>query len=111
MRIARIVRLAGCFSVLAVLASGQQPPTLQRILSDDTLWGSDYPSVLTRLRALRDTGERTVYLFTDRATGASASRTQADVQARATRLTTLMARPSTLQAPYAQLQQRAAAPA
>jgi len=111
MRIARIVRLAGCFSVLAVLASGQQPPTLQRILSDDTLWGSDYPSVLTRLRALRDTGERTVYLFTDRATGASASRTQADVQARATRLTTLMASPSTLQAPYAQLQQRAAAPA
>ncbi len=111
MRIARIVRLAGCFSVLAVLASGQQPPTVQRILSDDTLWGSDYPSVLTRLRAFRDSGERTVYLFTDRATGAFASRTQADVQARATRLTTLMARPSTLQAPYAQLQQRAAATA
>ena len=112
MRPARIVRLAGSFTLLAVLAFGQQPAvTVQRILSDETLWGNDYPSVLTRLRALRDSGERSVYIFADRAAGASASRTQADVQARATRLTTLMARPATLQAPYAQLQQRAAAPA
>jgi hypothetical protein len=111
MRPARIVRLAGSFTLLAVLAFGQQPPlTLQRILSDDTLWGSDYPSLLTRLRALRDSGERTVYVFADRAAGATASRTQADVQTRATRLTTLMAQPAALQAPYAQLQQRAAAP-
>jgi hypothetical protein len=110
MRPARIVRLAGSFTLLAVLAFGQQPAlTLQRILSDDTLWGTDYPSILTRLRALRDSGERTAYVFADRAAGASASRTQADAQTRATRLTTLMARPVTLQAPYAQLQQRAAA--
>jgi hypothetical protein len=110
MRTARIVRLAGSFTLLAVLAFGQQPPpTLQRILSDDTLWGTDYPSILTRLRPLRDSGERTAYVFTDRAAGASANRTQADVQTRATRLTTLMAQPVALQAPYTQLQQRAAA--
>src|SRR4051794_22645956 len=111
MRIATIVRLAGSFALLAALASGQQPPpALQRILADDTLWGNDYPAVLTRLRALRDSGERTAYIFTDRAAGATASRTQADVQARATRLTSSMTRPATLQAPYVQLQQRAAAP-
>lgn len=109
MRNARLVTFASALLLLAASVSAQQPPAaLQRILADQELWGDDYPAVLTRLRALQDSGERTVYIFPDRAAGATAARAQADVQTRATRLATLMARPVTLQAPFAQLQQRAA---
>jgi hypothetical protein len=112
MRLARIVQSAASFALFAALAFAQQPPpSLQRILADEQLWGNDYPLILVRLRALRDSGERSAYIFADRAAGAIAARAQADAQARATRLTTLMARPSTLQAPFAQMQQRATAPA
>lgn len=109
MRTARIVQCAAAFVLLAALALGQQPPSgLQRILADQELWGADYPAVLTRLRALQDNGERTVYIFADRAAGAVAARNQSDVQPRAARMAAQIARPAALQAPFAQLQQRAA---
>jgi hypothetical protein len=106
--IASIARFASAFVVLAAVAFAQQPPSgLQRILADQELWGDDYPAVLTRLRALQDSGERTVYIFADRAAGAAAARTQSDVQPRASRMAAKIARPAALPAPFAQLQQRA----
>jgi hypothetical protein len=109
MRNEMMVRFVTAFALLAAAAFGQQAQVpLQRILADQELWGDDYPAVLTRLRALQDGGERTVYIFADRAAGATAAKTQADVQPRATRVAAQIARPAALQAPFAPLQQRAA---
>ena len=112
MRNARIVRLAAFFALFAALASGQQPPpSLQRILADEqcgattihSSWSDCGPCATAA--NVRPTSSR----IERRARRPPELRP--DVQARATRLTTLMARPSALQPPFAQLQQRATAPA
>ena len=107
-----------CVLVMLLTAFGlsvtaQQAANAQRVLLETSLWGRDYPALLGQLRALRDAGETTAYVFADRAAGASAFPTQQAAQARVERFRAASAQAGQLQPQFQTLQRQttpAAAP-
>jgi len=97
-------------TVCASSAPAQQPAAVQRVLLEAPLWGRDYPALLAQLKALRDAGETTAYVFADRAAGASAFPTQQAAQTRVERLRTSGAQAALLQPQFQTLQRQAAQP-
>ena len=91
-------------------APAEQPATVQRVLLETSLWGRDYPALVAQLKALRDAGETSVYVFADRAAGAAAFATQQAAQTRVERLRASGVQPGLLQPQFQPLQRQAGAP-
>lgn len=69
------------------------PVSLQRILTDSTLWGKDFPAVLANLPGWRGIGEYTIAVFPDRVLGGTAYPTRDDAQPMIARLREALGRP------------------
>jgi hypothetical protein len=87
----------------------QNQSAIERILLEPTVWGSDFFTVLPLLRAARESGETSLYVFADRAAGATAFETEQAAQPALTRMRGNMARPSPLRQPFLARGQAAAA--
>jgi len=82
---------------------------VQRILLESPLWGQDFAALLAQVPVFRDAGETSVYVFADRAAGASAAPAQAPAQQRLQRARAGAAKPAQLQPPFVAMQKQAAA--
>lgn len=94
-------RSAGCLGLVVSLFTvspgtslcQRGPVPLQRILTDSTLWGKDFPAVLANLPAWRDIGESTIAVFPDRVLGGTPYPTRDDAQPMISRLQEALGRP------------------
>lgn len=68
----------------------QGGPSLAKILSDRTLWGRDFPTVLAFLDSWSRINEQKIYIFPDRVVGGTRYKTREEAQQAAARLSEAM---------------------
>lgn len=112
MRRALVLMVSVFVGVTAVGGSPQlRTADIQKILLDSSLWGRDFPAALAVLRGFAAAGETTLYIFADRAAGATPFRTALAAQSQLAKAREQIAKPPDLQPPFTAMQKQAAQPA
>lgn len=90
------------FSALAVsgfaLSMDERPPqpasaSLEKVLSDDTIWGKDFDALVSILASANAAGEETLFVFPDKVVVGRKSASLAEARSMAQRLTAATQRP------------------
>jgi hypothetical protein len=93
----RILLICGLTMSLAVALGARggesNSSSLVKILTDRTLWGKDFPTVLAYLQSWEQTGERKVAVFPSQVVGTTLYKTREDAQQAAMKLTRAMEAP------------------
>jgi hypothetical protein len=112
MRRALVLIVWTLVGVTAISGSPQlRTADIQKILLDASLWGRDFPAAVGVLRGFAAAGETTLYIFADRAAGATPFRTAVAAQSQLARARDTLAKPPDLQPPFTAMQKQAAQPA